>query len=149
MAEAAEVAIETALLTEVAAFVSAQSPAVIRVAYPNVEFTPPTVGPTAKWLRASFLPADTLSPFMKHPGPNRHYGFMQVDVFWGVGGGDIAPARLAADIIQWFKRGTSIRREGFLVRVVRTPYRGPTIKDDPWSMIPVRIPYLCYASDPA
>ncbi len=149
MPEAAEVAIETILLTEVAQFAAAQSPAVLRVAYPNVEFTPPAVGPTAKWLRATFLPADTLSPF--YASPNRHYGTLQVDVFWGIGGGDIAPARLAADVIAWFKRGSSFRRDGFLVRIIRTPFRGPTIQEDgdPWSMIPVRVPYLCYASDPA
>ena len=149
MPEAAEVAIETALLTEVSQFVAAQSPGTLSVSYPNVEFTPPAVAPNVKWLRASFLPADTASPFMRNPGPNRHFGFLQVDVFWGVGGGDIAPARLAADVIAWFKRGTSIRRDGFLIRVIRTPFRGPTIKDDPWSMVPVRVPYICYASDPA
>ncbi len=147
MPEAAEVAIETELLQQVALFVSAQSPAVIRVAYPNVEFTPPTVGPTVRWLRASFLPADTVSPFIR--SPNMHFGFMQVDVFQGIGGGDIAPARLAADIIAYFKRGTTFRRDGFNIRVIRTPFRGPSIKDDPWQMTPVRIPYRCYASDPA
>lgn len=149
MPEAAEVAIETELLQQVALFAAAQSPNTLRVAYPNVEFTPPTVGPTARWLRATFLPADSQSPFMRHPGPNRHFGFLQVDVFWGIGGGEIAPARMASDIIQWFKRGSTYRRDGHMIRIIRTPFRAPSIKDDPWQMTPVRVPYTSFASDPA
>jgi hypothetical protein len=35
------------------------------------------------------------------------------------------------------------------VRIVRTPYRGRILKDDPWIFIPVSIPYLAFSNNPA
>lgn len=145
MAEAVEVAIEYALLTELETLATAED---LWLAKPNQPFTPPTVSRTAKWLRATFLPNDT-EDLSVGTGSNRLYGFFQVDVFYGQGGGEIAPGRIAAQVIAQFKRGTQMVKDGFTIEIIKAPFRGPLIKDDPWVMLPVRVPYCCFASNPA
>jgi hypothetical protein len=142
MPEPVEVAIESALLTRAQAFALAQS---LTISLPNVAFTPPVASPTAKWLRASFLPAPSVATGIPYDAHIQHYGIFQVDVFYGLGGGDLAPARIASSVISYFQRGTSVTKDGFTAQVTKSPYRGPTIKDDTWMMIPVSIPYLCFA----
>lgn len=147
MTDAVEVAIEAALLERLAAFGTANS---IDVAYPNVAFTAPAPSPTAKYLRATFLPAETVSLGIGFTSSrNQHVGLLQVDVFHGQGKGELAPGRIAADLIAYFKRGTTVTRDGFRAQVTRAPYRIQAIKDDPWLIVPVRVPYLCLASNPA
>lgn len=149
MPDAVEVAIEAALLAHASAFANNNS---LTISLPNIAFTVPTVSATAKYLRATFLPAPTASialSFTTDKATNQHVGIMQVDVFYGQGGGEIAPARIAANIIDWFKPGTSLSSDGFTVNVIRSPYRGPIIKSDPWMMLPVTIPYIAFATNPA
>lgn len=144
MAEPVEVAIESALLTKAQAFAAAQSPA-IAISLPNVAFTPPAAGPNVKWLKASFLPAASFETGIAWNAHNQHYGIMQLDVFYGQGAGEYAPGRMASAIIQYFARGTELMKDGYRVRIVKQPYRASMLKDDPWMMIPVSIPYLCFA----
>lgn len=146
MADAVEVAIESALLNRLVAMTI--SPA-IPVALPNVSFTPPQPSQTAFWLRGTFLPADTYSLGVPFGSTNQHYGLFQVDVFYGQGGGELAPGRIATSVIEWFKRGTTLTKDSFSVKIVQPPYRRTMIKDDPWVMIPVFIPYIAYATNPA
>ena len=145
MAEAVEVAIKFALLTHLETFATAQS---LWLAKPNQPFTPPPVSRTATYLRATFLPNDT-EGLSVGEGSNRHYGYFQVDVFYGQGGGEIAPGRIAAQVIAQFKLSTQLTKDGFTVEIIAPPYEGPLIKDDPWVMLPVRIPYCCFAQNPA
>ncbi len=145
MADAAEVAIESALLNRLVALTF--SPAV-PVALPNVAMTPPVAGPNVYWLRGTFLPADSFALSVAYSGTNQHYGLFQIDVFYGQGSGELAPGRIATSVLQWFKRGTRLTKDGFTVEVTKTPYRRTIIKDDPWVMIPVLIPYLAFAANP-
>lgn len=142
MTEAVEVAIELALMGRAQAFAAAQS---LGIALPNIAYTPPTVSATAKYLRASFLPADT-NTLAVGVGSDQHYGMLQLDVVFGNGGGEIAPARIVAAIISYFKRDTLMTSNGFNVRVSKTPYRGPQLLDGAWTFIPVRIPYNSFAN---
>ncbi|MGB6080217.1 MAG: phage tail terminator-like protein [Xanthobacteraceae bacterium] len=144
MPEPVEVAIEYALLTRAQAFAAAQSPA-IAISQPNIAFTPPTASATAKWLRATFLPAPTAT-LPVGSGSDRYYGIMQIDVFYGQGAGELAPGRLASAVIDYFNRGTTVTKDDFTTRVYRRPSRGPMIKDDPWMMIPVTINFECFAT---
>lgn len=144
MSDAVEVAIETGLLARAVDFATVQG---LTISLPNIDFTPPVVSKTAKWLRASFIPADTAALGVNSESSNQHYGLLQIDVFYGLGGGEIAAGRIASDIIAYFARGTTISRDGFVIQMTRPPYRGPSLKDEPWVMIPVRIPYLCFAAD--
>lgn len=143
MADAAEVAIESALINRLLAL--SFSP-VIPVSLPNVTLTPaPIAGPGVKWLRATFLPADSFAIGIADNAHNQHYGILQVDVFVGLGIGDYAPRRIAAQIAGWFKRGTQVTKDGFIATVYDVPRIARAVEDDPWWMIPVSIPYRCFA----
>ena len=153
MGEPVEVAIESALLARAQAFATAQA---ITISLPNVAFTPPEAkkveaGVTVfgKWLRASFLPAPSSAVTINHDGFNQHYGLMQVDVFYGAGSGELAPGRVASAIIAYFKRGTVLGQDGFTIRIEDTPRRASMLIDGSWAMIPVSIPYRCFARNPA
>lgn len=130
------------MLTRAQAFATSQA---IAISLPNIAFTPPTAGQNAKWLRATFLPAPTAS-LPVGSGSDQYYGILQVDVFYGQGAGEYAPGRIASAVIDYFKRGTEVSKDGFTARVYRRPSRGPMIKDDPWVMLPVTIPYQCFAT---
>lgn len=142
MPEPVEVAINAALIARAQAFATAQG---IAISLPNIAFTPPTAGQNVKWLRATFLPAPT-STLPVGSGSDRYYGILQIDVFHGAGAGEYAPGRIASAVIEYFKRGTVMTKDGFTVRVYRRPSRGPMIKDDPWMMIPVTINFECFAT---
>lgn len=146
MADAVEVAIEAALLAHLVTFGTAES---LSIAQPNVAFTPPTPTPATKYLRATFLPADSFGIGVGFDSSNQHYGLLQVDVFIGVGGGEIVPARIAADLIAHFARGTDLTRDGFTIKITGKPRRGSMMIDGSWAFVPVRIPYLCLAPNPA
>lgn len=148
MPEPVEVAIEYALLSRAQAFAAAQSPA-LAISLPNIAFTPPVASGTAKWLRATFLPAPSFEMGIAWDAHNQHYGLFQIDVFYGQGSGEIAPGKLASSIIAYFARGTVMTKDGVSVRVTKQAYRGPMIKDDPWMMVPVTIQYLCFAKPAA
>jgi hypothetical protein len=148
MAEPVEVAIEKALLDRAIAFAAAQSPA-LTISLPNVAFTPPTPAPTAKWLRANFLPAPTAGLGVNVNSTNQHYGILQIDAVYGAGAGEYAPARIAAAVAAYFKFETQVTQDGFVARVWKPPYRGSLIKDDVWFFVPVSIPYVAFAPNPA
>lgn len=147
MPDPVEVAIESALLNRYNALVIG-SPDTLYRAQPNYPFTPPVATPNVYWLRATFLPADSFALSVDYEGTNQHYGIFQVDVFYGQGSGELAAGRIATSVMQWFKRGTRVTKDGFVVDVTRTPFRRSMIKDDPWVMIPISIPYLAFAANP-
>lgn len=149
MPDAAEVAIEYALLSRAKDFADGEG---VTIALPNMNADIPSLTPTAKWLRANVMPAEPDTLGLSDDSINQHIGLMQVDVFYGAqsaqgaGGGFAAPARLASSVIAYFARGTEFSRDGFTVRIPRTPSRGQLLKDDDgWHMIPVRIPWRAFA----
>lgn len=145
MPDLPEVAIEGALLAEAQLFANSQT---LTIAMPEREFKPPAISKTAKYLRATVLPADTETLGLGEGDANKHYGYLQIDVFHGQGAGEIAPARIAAAAISYFSRGSKFTRDGITVEIIKQPYRAQAMKSDPWVMIPTRIPYCCF-SDPA
>jgi hypothetical protein len=148
MTDAVEVVIESALLDRYNAF-SYGSPDILFLAQPNVSMTPPAASSQAYWLRATFLPATTVELGIDYGSSNQHQGIFQIDVFFGQDSGELKAVRLATNVISWFKRGTKMTKSGFSVEVVKAPYRSRMIKDDPWIIIPVSIPYLAFAANPA
>src|SRR5262245_58927465 len=111
MADAAEVSIESALLDQLRLFTTSST---IQVAWPNVKFTPPDAAINASWLRATFLPADTVTIAVASGSANQHLGIFQIDVFQGQDAGELVPARVASALIAWFKRGTRLSKNGFV-----------------------------------
>lgn len=152
MPEPVEVAIEAALLSRAQQFADVQSPP-LAISMPNVAFDdqPEPVkkqgGVTVygKWLRASFLPAPSVETGISFRAHVQHYGLFQIDAFCGAGAGELAVARLASSLIQYFPRGLQLQQDGFQICIDRTPYRGSLIIKDGWSQIPVTIPYQCFA----
>lgn len=142
MPEPVEVAVNMALIARAQAFATAQG---LAISLPNVAFTPPALNSSAKWLRATFLPAPTAT-LPVGSGSDQYYGLMQLDVFYGAGAGEYAPGRIASSLIAYFAKGTVLTKDGFTVRINKRPYRGPMIIDGSgWAMIPVTIPFQCFS----
>ena len=57
-------------------------------------------------------------------------------------------SRIASDAVNYFRRGTVMQSGGVNVNVYRQPYRSQAIKDEPWMMMAISIPYQCYARQP-
>ncbi|WP_029581939.1 phage tail terminator-like protein [Bradyrhizobium sp. URHD0069] len=155
MPDPVEVAIESALLNRAIAFAAAQSPA-LTISLPNIAFTPPpdktASGSTViygKWLKATFLPAPTLGLGVSSNSTNQLYGLLQIDVFHGIGAGEYAPGRIASAILSYFKFETVVTKDGFSAKVWKQPYRSALMTKDAWTQIPVTIPYVCFAPNPA
>lgn len=144
MAEPVEVAIDKALIDRAQKFAAEQSPA-IAISLPNIAFTPPEPSKTAKWLRATFLPAPSVEVGIAFNSHVQHYGLLQIDVFYGIGAGEYAPGRIASDIIKYFPRGLRLSQDGISTLINRAPYRGSLLTSGAWTQIPVSIPYLCFA----
>ena len=151
MAEPVEVAIQKALTDKVTAFATAQGMAAA-ISYPNIAFTPPAaktvvgnVTTYGKWLQVDFMPAPSFETGIAFDAHNQHYGIFQISVFYGIGAGEPAIARIAAAAIQFFPRGLKLRNDGITVRVEKQAYRSSMMKDDTWQQIAVSIPYLCFA----
>lgn len=144
MAEPTEVAIEYALLERLLAITLA-SPDDVTFALPNKLFTAPNpVLSSSRYVKADILWAPTSAISIAYDAPNQHLGIFQASVFHGQGGGEGPPARLAAQIIAWFARGTSMVKDGVRVTVHLPPYRGNLLRDDPWVMIPITIPFRAF-----
>lgn len=148
MADPVEVAIEVALLKRVTDWAAVQSPA-IAISVPNIEFNPPAASKTTKWLKASFLPAPSVGLAIGFNSTNQHYGILQIDACYGIGAGPAVIGRLAAQIIALFDRGTKMTQDDFRVSIWKKPFRGPLLRDEVWSIIPVSIPYVAFAPNPA
>jgi hypothetical protein len=119
------------------------------LARPNVAFTEPVATPTAKWLRPTLLSAETSEMGVAFASKNTHMGLFQVSVFYGKGGGETAPRTIAAGIVGLFERGTVITEGSTKIRVLRPPFLLPVQSEEKWIHVPVRVPYECYASNPA
>jgi hypothetical protein len=142
MPDVAEVAIQGALTDRLRALVLVPA---LTVAFPDTTFTPPSPAPGAKWLEANFLPADSVSIGISDDADNQHYGIFQVSVRGFQGDGDPSLRRVAAAVGAWFRRGTRMTRDGFVVTSYEVPRIAGGSKDDPWWLIPVSISYRCFA----
>lgn len=135
-------AIEAALLSRAQAFAASQS---LTISLPGKLFTPPTpVTLTSRWLRALFFPAPTETLHIVS-NEGEHFGFMQVDVFNGLGVIETGPSTIADALMAFFPYNKRLAGYGIVVEISGKPFRGPAIRDDSWLMIPVRIPYRCFA----
>lgn len=124
-----------------------QSPA-LSIAWPDVAFTVPTPEASARWLRVTLLRADTFGLAVTD-GANRYSGLLQIDVFAPLGVGEKVRTDIAELIVARFKKGTRITSGGFTIEVIQPPSLLPLQKDDPWAFIPVRVPWVCFAQNPA
>lgn len=145
MPDKCEVAITSAMFQRAQAFADSQS---MTISFPNQTFKPPASGPQVKWLRATLLPNDSFALSINEAGPNQYYGILQLDVFYNQDEGLLAPMRIAAEAASYFKFGTTMTRDGFTVKVMDVPRVREGIRDDPWVMVAVRIPYRSLSVNP-
>jgi hypothetical protein len=117
----------------------------LTVAYPNVDFSPPSTG----YLRATHFPNETTQVTLGDTGQNRHTGFLQVSVMWPNGTGDIIPLDIAGEVIARFKRGTVISKGGLSIRIINPPTISPALQDDPFTQYPITIRYQADAANPS
>jgi len=123
--------IQAALDTQLATITGTQ------IAFPNIPYTP-QAGTT--YLRASFLPAETLQASLGGVGKDETNGIYQVDVVAPRGSGRPSEVDTVADT---FKRGTVLTYNSQSLRV-RSVSMGPAILDEEWYFIPVSIDFQTY-----
>lgn len=163
MSDPVEVALQKALTDRAQAFVTAWNaanpvvpPNLLTISLPNIAFTlpaaktglPPAPVVFGKWLQASILPVPSFARGVDYLSSNQHYGIFQVSVFMGFGSGDPTVRRIAGAVAEYFKRGTVLRANGYAVTIYDTPSIAGGLKDDPWWMVPVSIPFKCFAPSP-
>ena len=107
------------------------------VAFPNVPYTP-QAGKT--YLRAFYLPAETVQAAMGSIGKDETNGIYQVDVVVPRGSGRPQLLDTVADL---FKRGTVLTYNGVSVRI-RSVSLGPAILEDEWYFVPVSVNFQSY-----
>jgi hypothetical protein len=149
MTEPVESAIEIALLQAAIDFAASKS---LEISVPNGgPFIAPVEIPSAQWLRASILPAPTMTMGISYNAFNKHYGYLQIDVLQGIGGGTAPLKRVVAAIAAYFKMGLVLSNSGFDITIVshtrnQVVMQGPLMMDGTaWVKIPVTIPYQCFA----
>jgi len=155
MAEPIDAAIEKALLDKAIAFAAAQSP-VLKISVENglgpdgKHFQKPQPSKTAQWLRATVLPAPALTTGIAFDAYAQHYGFLQIDVVRGLGGGTLPMKRTVAAIRAYFTMGLTLTQDTFDIQILplvlkRVVGQGPLMEDSPgWVKIPVSIPWVCF-----
>ena len=104
------------------------------VAYPRRPFTPPDDG---RYLRVELLTNKTVSRGLSHSSRNRHQGILQVMVCLPAGdtettaGSAVTDGDLVQQVIDHFKRGTSMAGGGITVKIEEQPSRGPEFTENP------------------
>ncbi len=153
MAEPVNAAIEKALLDKAIAFATANS---LTISVQNGlgadgrHFTKPAPSKTATWLRATVLPAPALSTGIAYDAHVQHYGFLQIDVIRGLGGGTVPMHRIVSAIRAYFPMGTALSQDNFTVTISQFVMRraigeGPLMADgEGWVKIPVSIPWVSF-----
>lgn len=144
-----EAAIETALMARATAFAAAQS-LTIAVSNNPVNGTIPAPSQTARYLEAWVLPYPTITTAIPYNATNQYYGVLQINIYQGMGGGSVPMKRIVGAIAAYFPIGLTLNQDGFEISIKSTTAKkvvteGPMIKSDPWMMIPVSVPYLCFA----
>lgn len=107
------------------------------VAWENIDYRQSS---TTLYLRATFLPADTVQACFGDDGKDLHNGIFQVDVFIPDGDGR---STLPDDIADHFKRGTVLTQNGVNVRIRNTSI-GAGLKDENFYIVPVTVSWQAF-----
>jgi len=107
------------------------------IAFPNIPYKPQA---GTVYLRATFLPADTVQASMGEDGKDETNGIYQVDVVVPRGTGRPQLTDTVADL---FKRGTVLTYNGVKVRV-RSVSMASAILDEEWYFVPISVNFQTY-----
>ena len=114
------------------------------IAWPNVKFPKPAF--PLPYLQASLFFATTATLGIGDDSDDQILGFLQVEVVWPEGDGEVAAAEVAGQVIDHFARGTVMTDGTTTVKVTLAPTRMTAIKDSPYVRIPVTIRFESFAS---
>jgi len=137
LATSIEAKIVNALLAE---FATVTLPAGVKVAQPNVTFTPDGTNP---YVRLS-IAKNTPKGFISGDREPIRMGFLLAVVCWPVGQGIVKPSELAGTIRDVFKFNTKVNREGIELRVSDEPAVKSDMQAAGYVEIPVVIPWAQY-----
>lgn len=107
------------------------------VAFPNVPYKPQA---GTIYVRASFLPTETVQVSLGATGKDETNGIYQIDVVAPRGSGRPQLLDTVADL---FKRGTVLTYNSINVRV-RSVSMAPAILDDEWYFVPISVNFQTY-----
>jgi hypothetical protein len=107
------------------------------VAFPNVPYKP-QAGTT--YVRASFLPTETVQVSLGATGKDETNGIYQIDVVAPRGSGRPQLLDTVADL---FKRGTVLTYNSVTIRV-RSVSMAPAILEDEWYFVPISVNFQTY-----
>lgn len=134
---APETKIRAAFVTRLQLF-----PSLPPVAWENVAFTPGSV----PYLSPFLLPAEPFQSEIGTAGANRHTGIFQISIFAPQGQGMGVAGTLRDNLVDHFKRGTTLTYSGVTVTVEKA-YPGPMLTEVGWVHIPITIRYRADAAN--
>lgn len=102
------------------------------VAYPAVNFTPPSEG---AWLDVKWFPNQPNNYGIGGELCQMEQGVAQITVIMPIGGGYVAADELARSVVDFFPKGTSLGG----VTIYRQPWAMAALTDSTWLRVPVSI----------
>lgn len=115
-------------------------PAGVRIAWPNVNFTPDS----NPYLRVLIFKNEPVQPRIRFGNEPIRLGIFQVSVMWPQGQGEIAPNEITGQIRTHFARGTKIEQDGITIRIDREPSVGGSLQEEAWLRVPILINWIVY-----
>lgn len=142
MALSTEAAIMEALFARVALLTVGASPIYMpaRIAWPNIGFTPPA---DQNFLRVVFVPNATERALIDSDGPHRHFGLLQLSVYWKKNDGETRPRDIAGQVAAHFP--ADLRLGSLPVRIIAAPNVADLIVEAARVQIPVMVPWEAWA----
>jgi hypothetical protein len=134
---APETKIRAAFVTRLQTFPSLPS-----VAWENMSFTPGVVPYLAPFL----LPVEPFQAELGVNGQNQHSGVYQISIYAPAGSGTSAINTLRDNLVDFFKRGTTMVYSDISVQVVKA-WPGPMLQETDWVHIPITIRYRVFAAN--
>ena len=130
-----EASIHAALEAHLRAFAE---PRQIRVARQGFAFAPPR---DAAYLRVSFLPNATTSPWTAFDDPSQFQGIFQITVVAPANQGVLPFIALASDVADHFGRGVRVPSSAPILTIEERPSIAAPIQDASSMQIPVSVRY--------
>ncbi len=107
------------------------------IAWPNITYEP---AGNSTYLRANFLPSDTLQVSLGTNGKDETQAIYQIDIVSPRGAGR---STLTDNVADHFKRGTVLTYNNLKLRI-RSVSIGPAINDGAWFFVPVSVNINAY-----
>lgn len=114
---------------------------VLPIAWPNLSFTKPTGG----YLRVTHVPNMNRRLFIGSTGPHQRLGLLQIDVFGKKNENIAVTGEVAGKVAAHFPADLKMRFGDMTVRVTAAPTVAQPMDDDTHVLVPVTVPYECFA----